>query len=121
MDGPRSMRDLSDEVAIHQSTLTRIVDKLEDRALLIRRRRPENQRVVEVELTEQGRQLYEMLDVSADELVGKVLELVAPKERVTVVKGLELLCRLLDPKNQVVQALIAGCCCKEIDLEEVSS
>ncbi len=121
MEGPLSMRDLSNEVAIHQSTLTRVVEKLEAKALVGRQRRPDNRRVVEVELTTQGRQLYEVLDAASNELVGKVLTLVAPKERKTVVKGLELLCNLLDPKNEAVQALITGCCCAEVDFNEETS
>jgi DNA-binding MarR family transcriptional regulator len=51
-DGPKSMSTLAAEVALHQSTLTRIVDKLEKQNLLTRRRKENNQRTVEVQITE---------------------------------------------------------------------
>ncbi|PQO42588.1 MarR family transcriptional regulator [Blastopirellula marina] len=41
--------------------MTRLLDKLEQRGLLQRERRPENRRVVEVTITDEGRQLLEEL------------------------------------------------------------
>ena len=46
-DGPLPMNRLADEVALHQSTLTRVVEKLEAKGLVVRERPAENQRVVD--------------------------------------------------------------------------
>jgi DNA-binding MarR family transcriptional regulator len=55
MDGPKSMKSLAAEVALHQSTLTRVVEKLEKQNLVQRRRLAHNQRSVEVQITEAGK------------------------------------------------------------------
>jgi len=57
-DGPLSMKDLAGEVALHQSTLTRVVEKLEKQNLVQRTRKSDNQRSVEVRLTDAGKQTY---------------------------------------------------------------
>lgn len=111
MDGPRSMKKLADEVALHQSTLTRVVEKLEGKGLITRGRRPGNRRAVEVEITDSGRSLYSLLDATSTEVVGQVLALLPREDQKIAVKGLELLSGLLDPRNVEVQGLISGCCC----------
>ena len=58
MDGPKSMNSLAAEVALHQSTLTRVVEKLEKQKFVTRDRKAENQRKVEVRITEEGRRTY---------------------------------------------------------------
>ena len=55
VDGPRTMNELAAEVALHQSTLTRVVEKLEKQNLVQRRRLAHNQRSVEVRITEIGK------------------------------------------------------------------
>ena len=54
MDGPKTMNALAAEVALHQSTLTRVVEKLEKQNFAIRTRKADNQRTVEVRITEDG-------------------------------------------------------------------
>ena len=111
MAGPRTRTELSDEVALHQSTLTRVVEKLRDKQLVVRRRRPSNQRVVEVELTTGGRLMYASLDEASNQLIGRVMALVDPEDREAAVRGLEIVTELLDPKNEAAQALMAGDLC----------
>jgi DNA-binding MarR family transcriptional regulator len=54
--------DLAGEAAIAPSTATRILDTLERRALVRRRREPADRRVVTVTLTARGRQALERRD-----------------------------------------------------------
>lgn len=54
--------DLAGEAAITPSTATRILDTLERRALIRRRREPGDRRVVTVTLTERGRMALERRD-----------------------------------------------------------
>jgi len=119
MDGPLPMKKLADEVALHQSTLTRVVEKLERKGLVTRGRTPGNRRAVEVALTDSGRSLYSMLDATSTEVVGQVLALLPQEDQEVAVKGLELLSSLLDPRNEEVQSLIAGCCCDGEVLSEL--
>ncbi len=117
--GPMPMNKLADEVAIHQSTLTRVVEKLEEKNLVTRRRPANNQRTVEVALTEQGRTLFTQIDAASTQMIGNMLAMVASEERAGAVRGLEVLCDLLDPENALVKQIVEGCCCAD-DLQDLS-
>ena len=109
--GPVPMNKLADEVALHQSTLTRVVEKLEEKELVTRSRPADNQRVVEVALTERGKSLYARIDAASTQMIENILELVTSEERAAAVRGLEVLSDLLDPQNGKVQQIIEGCSC----------
>lgn len=47
--------------------ITRLLDRLEQRGLLMRERRPENRRVVEVRITEQGTELLDQIHEAVQE------------------------------------------------------
>ena len=103
--GPLPMNRLADEVAVHQSTLTRVVEKLEVKDLVTRTRPANNQRTVEVALTEEGKTLFTQIDAASTQMIGNMLTLVAAEERAGAVRGLEILCDLLDPENAMVQQM----------------
>ncbi len=111
MDGPKSMSALAAEVALHQSTLTRIVEKLEKQKLLIRRRRKNNQRTVEVQITEAGKRVYALLEAQSSKMISELLNLIPQSRRVAVVKSMEELANLLDPTNEAFQNLLKVCRC----------
>jgi DNA-binding MarR family transcriptional regulator len=56
-DGPIPMRALADTLDVSQASATGIVDRMEQRALVERRRDDEDRRVIRVALTDAGRQL----------------------------------------------------------------
>jgi DNA-binding MarR family transcriptional regulator len=107
------MNQLADEVALHQSTLTRVVEKLEQKGFVTRTRHEGNQRVVEVALTEAGESLYKQIDDASTQMIGNMLALVNDDERPGAVRGLEVLCDLLDPQNDLIPQIIDGCCCSD--------
>jgi DNA-binding MarR family transcriptional regulator len=104
------MNRLADEVALHQSTLTRVVEKLEDRKLVVRERPVDDQRVVNVRLTDDGKNQYSQIDAASNHMIARVFALVDPAERAGAVRGLEVLCDLLDPRNARAQQIITGDC-----------
>ena len=110
MDGPRSMNALAAEVALHQSTLTRIVAKLEKQNLLRRSRRADNQRTVDVEITEAGRETYRLMRELSSRMIAGLLDLVPEDKRIAVVSSMETLADLLDPRNEGFQELLRNCC-----------
>jgi DNA-binding MarR family transcriptional regulator len=112
IDGPKSMSALAAEVALHQSTLTRIVEKLEKQHLLIRRRKKNNQRTVEVQITEAGKQVQALLEEQSSQMISELLDLIPQNRQVTVVESMEELANLLDPGNEAFQQLLKGCRCK---------
>ena len=114
-DGPKSMSALAAEVALHQSTLTRIVAKLEKQNLLIRRRRQNNQRSVEVQITEAGQQVHALLEAQSSQVISRLLDLIPENRRVAVVESMAELANLLDPGNQAFRNLLKDCRCGFFD------
>jgi len=110
MDGPLSMKALAAEVALHQSTLTRIVEKLERQDLVRRTRKADNQRSVEVEITEAGRQTYQYQDGLCLKMISDLLDLLPDDQRATVVASMEILADLLNPQSEAFQELLRSCC-----------
>lgn len=107
---PLTMKALSSELALHQSTVTRIVEKLERQGYVARTRQPRDRRAVVVEITELGRETYEVLDENSMALIRAVLTMVPVAERESVVSALETLARALEPNCDAFQMLLASCC-----------
>jgi len=58
-DGPQPMRALAEALDVSQASATGIVDRMEQRGLVERRRDEDDRRIVRVVLTEEGRKLVE--------------------------------------------------------------
>jgi DNA-binding MarR family transcriptional regulator len=52
--GPIPVGGLADALAVNQSSIAVLLDRLEERGLIVRRRRPGDRRVVDVDLTPRG-------------------------------------------------------------------
>lgn len=111
IDGPKTMSALAAEVALHQSTLTRIIEKLEKQDLLIRRRRENNQRTVEVRITDAGKQVHALLEAQSSQMISELLDLIPQSRQIAVVEAMEELANLLAPENEAFQQLLKGCRC----------
>jgi DNA-binding MarR family transcriptional regulator len=109
MEGPFSMKDLAAEVAVHQSTLTRMVEKLEKQGLVRRTRKEDNQRSVEVQLTDAGKQTYLFLDAAGSQMISDLLDLIPTDRQLGIVDAMEELANLLNPNNEAFQKLLRGC------------
>lgn len=115
VEGPKSMKQLATEVGLHQSTLTRIVEKLEKQGFLERRRKPGDQRSVEVRTTETGLATYWRLHGESSKMILAILEMIPEDGRPDIVKALDTLAELLDPRNEAFKMLLDCCsgCCPE--------
>ncbi len=89
LNEPKSMTELSSDVALHQSTLTRIVEKLEKQGMVNRMRKPENQRKVEVQITEHGKETYGQLYDGSMQTISALLHQIPEEQRETVVAAME--------------------------------
>jgi MarR family 2-MHQ and catechol resistance regulon transcriptional repressor len=58
-EGPRMMRELAEHLAVAVNTMTSIVDGLEKKTIVQRHRSEEDRRVIRVELTDSGREIYQ--------------------------------------------------------------
>ncbi|HET7757895.1 MAG TPA: MarR family transcriptional regulator, partial [Steroidobacteraceae bacterium] len=56
--GPKSASDLCKGISYDAGAMTRMLDRLEAKGLIRRRRSPEDRRLVHLELTEEGRAAY---------------------------------------------------------------
>ncbi|NOY67878.1 MAG: MarR family transcriptional regulator [Deltaproteobacteria bacterium] len=119
MKGHKSMNALASDMAIHQSTLTRIVEKLEKQGFIIRTRKPGNQRMVEVRLTETGRLIYQQLYNGTLQTISNLLEQVPAEKQETLVSAMEAFLSIIDPESQTFQDLLKTCCTEEIFTENL--
>lgn len=110
-DGPLSMKELAGEVALHQSTLTRVVEKLEKQNLVQRTRKADNQRSVEVRLTEAGKQTHTLLDAAGSQMISDLLDIIPRERRQAIVDAMEEVAGLLNPNNDAFLKLLQGCRC----------
>jgi DNA-binding MarR family transcriptional regulator len=110
-DGPLSMKELAGEVALHQSTLTRVVEKLEKQKLVQRTRKSDNQRSVEVRLTDTGKQTYAFLDAAGSQMISDLLDIIPKERREAIVDAMDEVANLLNPNNEAFLKLLQGCRC----------
>jgi DNA-binding MarR family transcriptional regulator len=110
LDGPKTMAKLAGEVALHQSTVTRIVEKLEKQGFATRTRKTGNQRSVEVRITEAGRKMYMWMDGQCSQMTSDLLDLLPSRRQASIVEAMEEFSTLLDPNNQAFQEVLKKCC-----------
>jgi DNA-binding MarR family transcriptional regulator len=60
-EGPRMMRELAEHLKVAVNSVTSIVDNLERKGLVRRQRSQEDRRVIRVELTDPGTEIYQSL------------------------------------------------------------
>ncbi len=110
MDGPRTMNELAAEVALHQSTMTRIVDKLVIQSFASKTRKAANQRTVEVRISESGKEICLAMDKQCAQMTADLLDLLPSDRQANVVEAVETFSRLLDPANEAFQQVLRNCC-----------
>lgn len=83
-----TMGDLCDALYLSSSTVTELVDRLEDNNLVVRVRSREDRRVIILEITEEGNELLEKIREERLEALGKALNLLNEIERDEIRKAL---------------------------------
>jgi DNA-binding MarR family transcriptional regulator len=91
--GPLSVGDLAGRLGVSPSAATMACQRLERQGLVSRVRSPEDERVVRVTLTPEGRQRVAQWRAARRELVAGLVEVLAPEEQVALTR---LLRRILD-------------------------
>lgn len=86
LHGPSRMGALASRLAIAQSTLTPIVDRLEAQGFARRRRSEEDRRVWRVELTEAGAQTVADMDDLYQQVAASMLTPLTEEEQKTLVR-----------------------------------
>ena len=118
-EGPKTMKTLACEVGLHQSTLSRIVEKLEKQDLVVRAREADNLRTVNVRITESGEKIYQLLYGESMRMISSLLELIPKNRQKNIVEAMDLLSGLLDPQNNAFRELLKSCSACKIDTGEI--
>lgn len=84
-DGPRTQRDLVEDVGSDRVSMMRVVDDLEARELAIRRAVPGDRRLRAVELTDHGREVLRAAEMTARATSDALLAHLEPHERSALV------------------------------------
>lgn len=97
--GPVPVGELARELAVHQSTVSVLVDRLEARGLLRRVRRPPDRRVVSLELTNAGVKLAQRAPEAAQgRLLHALNEMPMPQVR-RVRRAVDILVAAMEVEN----------------------
>jgi len=104
---PIKVSDLARRMYLHPATVVGILDRLEGRELVARTRSKEDRRVVEIDLTEKGKNLVLQAPVVAQGLLVKGLEKLPDKELLRIADGLDQLVKILGAQEIPPQLLLS--------------
>lgn len=91
--GKLSLSELSDRIRARNSTVTGIIDRMEREGLVLRKRSNEDRRVVNIELTDQGRQLASDIPLEPIQIFRRVLGELSDSDAATLRRILTRLAR----------------------------
>jgi DNA-binding MarR family transcriptional regulator len=87
-EGPLPMSRLADALDVSVASATGIVDRMEQRGLVERRHGESDRRIVQVHVTEVGRDVFQTIDAQRREHVSAVLERLTDDELASLLVGL---------------------------------
>ena len=96
---PIKVSELARRMYLHPATVVGILDRLEGRGLVARTRSKEDRRVVEIDLTAQGKNLVAQSPEVAQGLLVKGLEPLGNDDLQRISTGLEQLVKILDAQE----------------------
>jgi DNA-binding MarR family transcriptional regulator len=79
--------DLAQALSVDPSTVTRMCDRLEGKALITRRRDERDRRTVVLDLSPVGRRLVDRVTLRRRQEIGQILTAVNPNERANLVRA----------------------------------
>ncbi|MBF0563981.1 MAG: MarR family transcriptional regulator [Nitrospirae bacterium] len=79
--GHLTMSDIAERLQVGLSSVTWVVDKLEDKKFVHRLRSDDDRRVVRVELTEEGRQFHKLVEEGYLQMARGILQALNPDEQ----------------------------------------
>lgn len=96
LDGPRRITDLAETEALAQPTVTQLVDRLQQRGLVLRERCADDGRVVRVSISGEGRRSLDAVRTQTRALLQEALEELGDEELAALVGATQTLARLID-------------------------
>ena len=90
-EGPLSQHELGDRLRVDRTTIVALVDELERRNLVARRRNPEDRRAYALEATAAGRRWVKRTSAALAKAEARLLEGLEPDEREELIRLLQKL------------------------------
>jgi DNA-binding MarR family transcriptional regulator len=109
VDNSLKMNELSAVIGVDTSTMTRMIDQLVNKGLVVRKTGEKDRRLVYIGLTEKGRKLHQELTQALDKFYQDSLEQIPEEERERIVNSLVTV-------NNAISRGLAECCtryCKQ--------
>ena|SRR5580765_157519 len=88
-DGHISVGDLARAAELNPSAMTRLLDKLEEKGLIVRANDPTDRRALRIQLTDAGHAIYNQCSVCSDRVRDRALAGMSTSERDQFVSTLE--------------------------------
>ncbi|NLI93187.1 MAG: MarR family transcriptional regulator [Peptococcaceae bacterium] len=97
-NGKMKISELSEKMGLTNSTVSGIVDRLEDHGVVSRQRSTEDRRVVFVNLTPEHQAKHENMDANLDKYFEDILEDIPPQQMDSIIESLTILKDTLNRK-----------------------
>ena len=104
---PIKVSDLARKMYLHPATVVGIIDRLETRGFVERTRSTKDRRVVEITLTDQGKEVVAQSPEVAQGLLVKGLEVLPDKKLAHIFDGLEQLVKILGAQEIPPQLILS--------------
>lgn len=105
--GPLTASSLAREVYLSPSTIVGILDRLEQKQLVVRQRSCQDRRVVNVEITQQGIELIRSAPSPLQETLSRALQQLPGDEQVAIALSLEKIVALMEAGDIDAAPLLA--------------
>jgi MarR family transcriptional regulator, organic hydroperoxide resistance regulator len=105
---PKKVSELARHMYLHPATVVGILDRLEAKGLVTRTRSQEDRRVVEIDLTEQGKEVVARAPEVAQGLLVKGLAALPDEQFSRVAEGMGQVVRILEAEHIIPQPLLSA-------------
>jgi DNA-binding MarR family transcriptional regulator len=99
-NGPISPSQIAKKIMVESSTVTGIIDRLEQKGLVSRTRVSQDRRVITIELTEAGRRLAENAPPPIQQKIVNGLRKTDEAERAEIIQTLSRLTEMIDAEDE---------------------
>jgi len=98
--GEQKVSDISEKMGLSDSTVSGILDRLEQKEIVERKRDKDDRRVVKIYLSKESQKIYQEFHRKREEYFTHLLKELSEQEINDIIKGLEILNRVVcDKKN----------------------
>ncbi|MBN2397562.1 MAG: MarR family transcriptional regulator [Deltaproteobacteria bacterium] len=98
-NGPLPSSRIARYIMVKSSTVTGVIDRLEQKGLVRRVRNSRDRRVITIELTEEGRRLAQNAPPPIQQKIVDGLKRLSPEQKDLIRRNLDLLVRMLDAEE----------------------